>query len=393
MNKAIATTIALLAGLTISTGALAVVPDVIPVQGVLADADEAPVDGLVDMTFTLYTAETLGTALWTDTFTDVDVDMGFFTVYLGSGAALDFYTLLANDEIWLGVAIETDAEMDRFRFYSVPFAQESLVCERVGNLTEADINTSFMSSSSPAAGITDANITNWNTAYGWGDHTGLYAPVSHNHDDMYYTETELGTSGSAAVHWGNLTGVPAGFADGVDDDTTYNGNDFALSGQWCGAGDVVTGIESDGLLACEPPAGTDTRRWAALGRHAVGRGIYRMLDYAVVMQTATSLAAWRVDIPHGATITRFAVTMAKCNDQTGNTATCRLRRHSASSFGSISTLSTFVAPGVLDPCSQTFEDTGVLNPIVSDSYVYAIECFQTADKSTSIYGVQVEYTP
>jgi hypothetical protein len=37
------------------------------------------------------------------------------------------------------------------------------------------------------------------------------------------TETELNTSGAGgAVNWDNLTAVPAGFADGVDDDTQYS---------------------------------------------------------------------------------------------------------------------------------------------------------------------------
>ncbi len=31
---------------------------------------------------------------------------------------------------------------------------------------------------SAAHGITSSNITNWNTAYGWGDHAGLYRPVT-----------------------------------------------------------------------------------------------------------------------------------------------------------------------------------------------------------------------
>jgi preprotein translocase subunit Sec61beta len=46
--------------------------------------------------------------------------------------------------------------------------------------------------------------------------------ASADHDGRYFTETELSTSGTAgAVHWDNLGGVPAGFADGVDDDTQY----------------------------------------------------------------------------------------------------------------------------------------------------------------------------
>ena len=47
--------------------------------------------------------------------------------------------------------------------------------------------------------------------------------ASSDHDGRYFTETELGTSGAGgSVHWDNLGGVPAGFADGVDDDTTYS---------------------------------------------------------------------------------------------------------------------------------------------------------------------------
>jgi hypothetical protein len=30
---------------------------------------------------------------------------------------------------------------------------------------------------SPAVGITNTNISNWNTAFGWGNHAGLYAPI------------------------------------------------------------------------------------------------------------------------------------------------------------------------------------------------------------------------
>ncbi len=41
--------------------------------------------------------------------------------------------------------------------------------------------------------------------------------ASHSHDSQYYTESELQTSGSASVDWGNLASVPAGFSDGTDD--------------------------------------------------------------------------------------------------------------------------------------------------------------------------------
>lgn len=33
--------------------------------------------------------------------------------------------------------------------------------------------------------VTDAQISNWNTSFGWGNHAGLYATISHNHDSLY----------------------------------------------------------------------------------------------------------------------------------------------------------------------------------------------------------------
>jgi hypothetical protein len=46
-----------------------------------------------------------------------------------------------------------------------------------------------------------------------------FALASHDHDGRYYTKAELQTAGSAQVSWSNLTGVPAGFSDGIDHDT------------------------------------------------------------------------------------------------------------------------------------------------------------------------------
>ena len=39
--------------------------------------------------------------------------------------------------------------------------------------------TDAMSTSHAANGITATNITNWNTAFNWGNHTGLYRPISY----------------------------------------------------------------------------------------------------------------------------------------------------------------------------------------------------------------------
>lgn len=59
-----------------------------------------------------------------------------------------------------------------------------------------------------------------------------FAAAAHLHDDRYFTEAEMATSGGGgSVHWSNLVSVPPGFADGGDADTTYTaGAGLDLSG-------------------------------------------------------------------------------------------------------------------------------------------------------------------
>jgi hypothetical protein len=60
-----------------------------------------------------------------------------------------------------------------------------------------------------------------------------YPPDSHTHDDRYYTETELSTSGQSSVNWGNLTDVP--FEDSwqpLPTCTYVSATSFTLSGDW-----------------------------------------------------------------------------------------------------------------------------------------------------------------
>jgi hypothetical protein len=100
------------------------------------------------------------------------------------------------------------------------------------------------------------------------DHDGTYALIGHNHDGRYYTEAELNTSGGGGqVHWDNLTGVPAGFDDGVDDDT--------LGGLSCDNGQVAKWKDAAGQWECgndNTDAGVDC--WSLTGNSGTTPGVH-----------------------------------------------------------------------------------------------------------------------
>lgn len=81
------------------------------------------------------------------------------------------------------------------------------------------------------------NSANWNTAYGWGDHAGLYdttgtaASAVSSHESTYnhanyntaYTHSTLTTGNPHSVSWSELTGARSGISlSGFDDDLNYN---------------------------------------------------------------------------------------------------------------------------------------------------------------------------
>src|SRR5262249_34510518 len=56
------------------------------------------------------------------------------------------------------------------------------------------------------------------------NHDSVYAKLNHNHDSAYYPQSTLNTAGtvntaSNPVDWTKLKNVPAGFADGIDNDS------------------------------------------------------------------------------------------------------------------------------------------------------------------------------
>jgi len=101
----------------------AAVPNRIYYQGQLTDALGAPLDTVINMTFTIYDDSSTGAAVWwSETQPGIVVSSGLFTVLLGSvNAIVD--TVFRDNFRWLGVQIASDPEITpRTRLVTVPYA-------------------------------------------------------------------------------------------------------------------------------------------------------------------------------------------------------------------------------------------------------------------------------
>lgn len=185
-----------LIGVIISVNVSAQVPQLINYQGLLENpVNNKPVpNGTYTVVFSIYDVPEGGSVIWMETH-NVDTKKGLYSVLLGSITSLTA-SLLNGPEKYLGIRVENDPEMTpRKRIVSVAYAIVS------GEADKLD-----------------------------GKDASEFANVGHNHDDRYYTETELNTSdvnppnqGSNRISWDNLRDVPVGFADGVDDTSRIGG--------------------------------------------------------------------------------------------------------------------------------------------------------------------------
>ena len=193
-------------------------------QGRLLDADGTPLDGEIGLSFRVMDSESGGTILWEDTLVVV-LDRGFYSAILGVDEdtnPLDT-AVLSQAPVWLELQLDGEPAMaPRSPIHAVPYATMATVAEEVsGGPVDASV-------------IAVGGTTVINDAGEW---VGVPATVS----------------------WADIDGVPAGFADGIDDDT----NTDALAGlaESCADGGVPVWDAVIGAWAC----GMDGDTLATLG--------------------------------------------------------------------------------------------------------------------------------
>lgn len=216
------------------------VPGLISYQGFLADGNGDPVaDGSYPMEFAIYDAASSGTLIWAESHSSVTVGGGFFAVLLGGGSCSN------------GCPLDADTFATASRYLQV----------------SAD---------------TGSGLTTF--------------PRQRLASVPYALQAEY----AATSPWDGLTGVPAGFADGVDDDTLgalscsldqipkWNGSAWVCAADEAGGGagydNVITVAASGGDFTSVAPALASITDSSSTNRYLVRvmPGVYTETDLVVV---------------------------------------------------------------------------------------------------------------
>jgi hypothetical protein len=204
----------LLAAAIGSTG----VPQVVHFQGMLEDEFGVPLQGIYSVTFSIYDQESGGSALWSET-RDVDCNDGLFSIVLGENmpVSLDFDT-----QYWLASRVNGDTEMvPRFALTSVPYAFWSCVADSASRAGFAAQSDSALSSA----------------------HAG-YAAFADSAQNADHADHATMADSSNGVRWSGISGMPADFADGVDN-TGGSGDSHSLDAADGSPANVVY-VDNDG---------------------------------------------------------------------------------------------------------------------------------------------------
>ena len=196
---------ALLLALLVTATAVAQVPEKMNYQVMLTnDLDEPLADQSVTLVFRIYDASSGGTLKWSETHNVTTNSIGVASVLLGSVGSMHSPDFV--DPMWLEVEVDSEILSPRRELVSAPYA--------------------FYAADSNALGGIES--------------------------DNYVTDVELYLAGTIneednPVDWTRLKNVPAGFADGTDDEGGGAGDGHSLDAVDGDPTDVVY-VDEDGVV-------------------------------------------------------------------------------------------------------------------------------------------------
>jgi len=115
------------------------VPQTINFQGILKDSAGKPINGTVNLTFSIYDSVSGGTARWSEVQNGVTVEAGIYSVQLGSVNPID-YSIFDGSTKYLGVKVGDEELTPRLPMISVPYAFRAASAEVATNANYATLS-------------------------------------------------------------------------------------------------------------------------------------------------------------------------------------------------------------------------------------------------------------
>ena len=187
------------------------VPTVIPIQGHLTGAEGTVLQGLTDMTFTIYGEGDEGDVLvsvWT-AVREIEVEDGHFSAYLGEDEPLDLSLFEGADRFWLGVTVADGEALDPIELGTAPYAARCRSAATLDGLSVAEL-----SYDAGEGLVLDARTfsVDRETIEGW-----VAARCYDSPEDLAAVLDARYRSAETPVPWAALVDVPPSLADGDDD--------------------------------------------------------------------------------------------------------------------------------------------------------------------------------
>lgn len=112
--------------------AAATIPASFSYQGTLRDATGALITGPVNLTLKLYKQPTGGAALHTESFANLNIRDGIFSVVVGDSTPALNPAIFDNPAVYIGIAVNGDPEMlPRQRLHPVPWAMHASTADKL----------------------------------------------------------------------------------------------------------------------------------------------------------------------------------------------------------------------------------------------------------------------